>query len=202
MPTISLLNGHAFAGALMLAMMHDYRVMNPHRGYLCLNELELGVPLRPPMSSIFRQKVSPSTYRSMVLEARRYKGRVQPILMHFPVMIRDLVGVAKESYYNEMLYMLTAFKALDALKEGIIDSLGGLHETLQYIDEMQLTRKAEKGVYGVLKEEMWRETVGYLEKWIDEQGRDREAAKLRKQDLAEAERKVVAWERGAPKAKL
>ncbi|KAK4967026.1 hypothetical protein LTR66_011985 [Elasticomyces elasticus] len=117
-------------------------------------------------------------------------------------MIRDLVGVAKESYYNEMLYMLTAFKALDALKEGIIDSLGGLHETLQYIDEMQLTRKAEKGVYGVLKEEMWRETVGYLEKWIDEQGRDREAAKLRKQDLAEAERKVVAWERGAPKAKL
>ncbi|KAK4967027.1 hypothetical protein LTR66_011986 [Elasticomyces elasticus] len=73
MPTISLLNGHAFAGALMLAMMHDYRVMNPHRGYLCLNELELGVPLRPPMSSIFRQKVSPSTYRSMVLEARRYK---------------------------------------------------------------------------------------------------------------------------------
>ncbi|KAK4962181.1 hypothetical protein LTR28_004701 [Elasticomyces elasticus] len=198
MPTISLLNGHAFAGALMLAMMHDYRVMNPHRGYLCLNELELGVPLRPPMSSIFRQKVSPSTYRSMVLEARRYKT----ILMHFPVMIRDLVGVAKESYYNEMLYMLTAFKALDALKEGIIDSLGGLHETLQYIDEMQLTRKAEKGVYGVLKEEMWRETVGYLEKWIDEQGRDREAAKLRKQDLAEAERKVVAWERGAPKAKL
>ncbi|KAK3067781.1 hypothetical protein LTR53_015142, partial [Teratosphaeriaceae sp. CCFEE 6253] len=32
MPTIALLNGHAFAGALMLAMMHDYRMMNPHKG--------------------------------------------------------------------------------------------------------------------------------------------------------------------------
>ena len=67
------MNGHAFAGALMLVMMHDYRIMNPHRGYLCLNELELGVPLRPPMSSVFRQKVSPQTYRRMVLEAARFK---------------------------------------------------------------------------------------------------------------------------------
>lgn len=75
MPTVALVNGHAFAGALMTAMMHDYRIMNPHRGYLCLNELELGVPLRPPMSSIFREKVSPAGYRKLVLEAARLKVR-------------------------------------------------------------------------------------------------------------------------------
>lgn len=80
MPTIALLNGHSFAGALMLAMMHDYRIMNPHRGYLCLNELELGVPLRPPMSSVFRQKVSPQTYRKLVLEAARFKVSILRIL--------------------------------------------------------------------------------------------------------------------------
>lgn len=73
MPTIALLNGHTFAGALMLAMHHDYRIMNPHRGYLCLNEVELGVPLAPPMSSIFRQKTSPQTYRTLVLEGKRFK---------------------------------------------------------------------------------------------------------------------------------
>ena len=73
MPTIALLNGHAFAGALMLAMMHDYRIMNPHKGYICLNEVELGVPLRPPMTSVFRQKCSAQTYRSLVLEAKRFK---------------------------------------------------------------------------------------------------------------------------------
>lgn len=76
MPTIALLNGHAFAGALMLAMMHDYRIMNPHKGYLCLNEVELGVPLRPPMSGVFRQKVSHQTYRRLVLEAYRFKVRL------------------------------------------------------------------------------------------------------------------------------
>lgn len=76
MPTIALINGHAFAGAFMTAMMQDYRVMNPHKGYLCLNEVELGVPLRPPMSSIFRQKCSPATYRKMVLEAARFKVKL------------------------------------------------------------------------------------------------------------------------------
>lgn len=73
MPTIALINGHAFAGGLMLVMMHDYRMMNPHRGYLCLNEVELGVPLRPPMTSVFRQKVGPQCYRQLVLEAKRFK---------------------------------------------------------------------------------------------------------------------------------
>jgi enoyl-CoA hydratase/carnithine racemase len=81
MPTIALLNGHAFAGAFMTAMMHDYRIMNPHRGFLCLNEVELGVPLRPPMSSVFRQKVSPTVYRTLVLEGRRFKVSLLPFFV-------------------------------------------------------------------------------------------------------------------------
>jgi len=89
MPTIALMNGHAFAAGFMTAMMHDYRMMNPHRGFLCLNELDFGAPLKPPMASIFRTKLpSPNTYRTMVLESKR-------------------------------------FNALEALKEGIVDGLGG-----------------------------------------------------------------------------
>lgn len=57
----------------MLAMMHDYRIMNPHRGFLCLNELPLGVPLRPPMCGVFREKVKASTFRRIILEAVRFK---------------------------------------------------------------------------------------------------------------------------------
>ena len=95
MPTIALLNGHAFAGALMLAMMHDYRIMNPHRGYLCLNEVELGVPLRPPMTSVFRQKVSAQCYRRLVLEATRFKVRYYPSSTdHLPPEIRELNDTA------------------------------------------------------------------------------------------------------------
>lgn len=60
----------------MLAMHHDYRVMNPDRGFACLNELEFGAPLKPPMSAIFRVKVpNPHVYRSMVLEAKRFGGK-------------------------------------------------------------------------------------------------------------------------------
>ena len=86
MPTIALINGHAFAGALMLSMMHDYRVMNPHKGFLCLNEVELGVPLRPPMTSIFREKVQPPVYRRLVLEAARFKVRLPELDLQFTLL--------------------------------------------------------------------------------------------------------------------
>ena len=75
MPTVAVVPGHAFAGGFMTAMMHDYRFMNPHRGYLCINELEFGAPLRPAMSSIFRQKLArPETYRTVVLESKRFNA--------------------------------------------------------------------------------------------------------------------------------
>lgn len=37
MPTVALLNGHAFAGGLIVAMHHDYRIMNPSKGYCCMS---------------------------------------------------------------------------------------------------------------------------------------------------------------------
>jgi Delta3-Delta2-enoyl-CoA isomerase len=174
MPTIALINGHAFAGALMLAMMHDYRVMNPHKGYLCLNEVELGVPLRPPMTSIFRQKVSATTYRRLVLEAARFK-----------VCIRTCSQVPFTDFYQ----------ALDALKEGLVDFLGGLDEALAHIEELKLVQKAGKGmsgkaVYGDLKREMWRETVSYLENHGAEDGRDFLQQAQKKHESEAAEKKV------------
>jgi Delta3-Delta2-enoyl-CoA isomerase len=128
MPTIALINGHAIAGGLMLAMMHDYRIMNPHKGYLCLNELDFGVALKPPMASIFRQKLPrPDTFRTMILEAKR-------------------------------------FNALEAIKEGIVDGLGLWEESISFVQEMKLLGRADSGVYGKLKEEMWRETVQHLDR--------------------------------------
>ncbi|KAJ5732322.1 hypothetical protein N7493_003803 [Penicillium malachiteum] len=75
MPTVCLLNGHAFAGGFMLAMYHDYRIQNPAKGFLCVNELEFGVPLQTPMMSIFREKLTPTTFRNVVLEAHRFGGK-------------------------------------------------------------------------------------------------------------------------------
>lgn len=126
MPTVALINGHAFAGGLMTAMFHDYRIMNPHKGFLCLNELDFGARLQPAMASAFRTKLSMTTFRNMVLESRRYP-------------------------------------ALEALKEGILDGVGGLDETLAFIHEMKLTQKAQGQSYGVIKEELYREVVKDLD---------------------------------------
>ena len=168
MPTVALINGHAFAGGLMTAMMHDYRFMNPHRGFLCLNELEFGAPLLPPMSSIFRQKIpNPNTYRTIVLEARR-------------------------------------FNALEALKEGLVDGLGMVPETLTFIKEMGLVDKAKSGVYGRLKAEMWGETVRYLEGHAEAQAKEKGEAEAQKKRDQQAQSRVKEWEssEGHQKAKL
>ncbi|KAI0552121.1 putative carnitinyl-CoA dehydratase [Xylaria curta] len=76
MPTVALINGHAFAGGIFLAMHHDYRVFTGSgRGFACVNELEFGAPLPPPLSSIVRIKTTPLVYRSLVLEAKRFDAK-------------------------------------------------------------------------------------------------------------------------------
>jgi enoyl-CoA hydratase/carnithine racemase len=117
MPTIALLNGHAFAGGLMLGMFHDYRVMNPHKGFLCLNELDFGAQLRPAMASVFRLKLSMSTFRNMVLESRRY-----PALEAMKEGLVDGLGSVEEclAYINE-------YKLVDKAKSS---SYGKLKEEL------------------------------------------------------------------------
>lgn len=50
--TIAAINGHAFAGGLVLAMAHDFRVMRGDRGWLCMNEVLLPGPIPPGMLSL------------------------------------------------------------------------------------------------------------------------------------------------------
>ncbi|KAL6718693.1 hypothetical protein ACLMJK_002927 [Lecanora helva] len=165
MPTLALLPGHAFAGGFMTAIMHDYRFMNPHRGYLCLNELEFGAPLAPPMASIFRQKVpNPNTFRTMVLEAKRYN-------------------------------------ALEGLKEGFLDGLGGVPEVITFVQEMKLVDKAKSGVYGRLKTEMWGETVRLLDEYESGQDRANQEGKAQEQRQNEEKKRVEEWERGMNRGK-
>ncbi|KAL2808574.1 ClpP/crotonase-like domain-containing protein [Aspergillus granulosus] len=164
MPTISLLNGHAFAGAFMLSMYHDYRIMNPSRGFLCLNELDFGVPLQTPMMAIFREKLSPSTFRDLVLEAKRVGGT-------------------------------------EALDRGIVDGVGGIEEVLKFIGERKLVGKADSGIYGIMKEEMYRGVLGVLD---DHKGNLewREGIEAKKGGLEkEGSRRVEDWEKSEKETK-
>jgi len=77
-----------------------------------------------------------------------------------------------------------------------------MEEVMKFVEERALTQRSKTGVYGLLKGEMFRETVGYLEGHEREEKRDKET--LRKDDeRREVGRKRVAeWEKNASKAKL
>lgn len=149
----------------MLSMYHDYRICNPSRGFVCLNELDLGIHLKPAMSSIFRQKLAPIVYTEMVLEAKRYTGK-------------------------------------EAFEKGIVNALGGMEETLEFVEERKLVEKVKTGVLSMLKAEMWRETLGYIDHLDEEETKFMAANNKedKRRDVGAA--RVKEWEKNALKSKL
>ncbi|KAL1918346.1 uncharacterized protein VTP21DRAFT_3006 [Calcarisporiella thermophila] len=75
-PTIAVLNGHTFAGGCLLALAHDYRVMRKDRGFMCMNELDISLPLIPGLAAVVRVKTTPQVYRDVCLQAKRYPADV------------------------------------------------------------------------------------------------------------------------------
>ncbi|KAL7926383.1 ClpP/crotonase-like domain-containing protein [Trichoderma austrokoningii] len=76
MPTVALLNGHTYAGGLMLAMAHDYRLAPSPKGFICLNEVLFGAHLQPAMAALFRAKLpSNALFRKVALEGHRFTGQ-------------------------------------------------------------------------------------------------------------------------------
>lgn len=71
-PTVAAINGHAFAGGAFLALSLDYRIMREDRGWICISEVDAGVPVPAPMMDILHARLSPSTARDAVLTGKRY----------------------------------------------------------------------------------------------------------------------------------
>ena len=70
-PTVAAIQGHAFAGGAMLAFAHDVRVMRADRGFLCLPEIDLGMPFTDGMAALITAKLEqPAMHRMAVLGER------------------------------------------------------------------------------------------------------------------------------------
>lgn len=72
--TVAAINGHAFAGGLMLALAHDQRVMRADRGYACLPEIDLRLALQPGMTAIIAARLPAQTAHEAITSGRRYGG--------------------------------------------------------------------------------------------------------------------------------
>jgi enoyl-CoA hydratase/carnithine racemase len=70
--TVAAVNGHAFAAGAMLACAHDIVVMRDDRGYWCLPEVDLGLPLSPAMLAVVAAHVPQPALRDAALSGRRF----------------------------------------------------------------------------------------------------------------------------------
>ena len=70
--TVAAVNGHAFAAGAMLASAHDAIVMRDDRGYWCLPEVDLGLPLSAAMLAVVAAHVPEPALRDGALTGRRF----------------------------------------------------------------------------------------------------------------------------------
>lgn len=72
MPTVAAVNGHAFGAGFMIALSHDIRIMREDRGFMCANEVELGMAIPEPELALFRHKMPINAFYETVQFARRW----------------------------------------------------------------------------------------------------------------------------------
>lgn len=73
-PSVAAMNGHAFAAGGMLALAHDFRVMRADRGFFCLPEVDINVPLAPGMTALIQAKLAARVVVETVLTGVRLGG--------------------------------------------------------------------------------------------------------------------------------
>ncbi len=96
--TVAAVNGHAFAAGAMLASAHDFLIMRSDRGYWCLPEVDLGLPLTPTMFALLQARLSTFALHEAVTTGRRYNAQamLDARIAHETAREEDVVSRAVE----------------------------------------------------------------------------------------------------------
>ena len=73
-PSVCAINGHAFGAGFMMALCHDVRFMREDRGFVCANEVEIGIVIPDPELALFKHKLPANVFFETVQLARRWTG--------------------------------------------------------------------------------------------------------------------------------
>lgn len=74
LPTVAAINGHAFASGALLAFAHDFRIMRADRGFICMPEVDIKIPLAPGPLALIQARVPAAVFRDLVLTGVRMGG--------------------------------------------------------------------------------------------------------------------------------
>lgn len=70
--SVAALNGHAFGAGALVAMAHDARVMRADRGYFCMPEVDMKMPLHPGMTALLQARLPHQTAHEVIATGTRY----------------------------------------------------------------------------------------------------------------------------------
>ncbi len=74
MVTVAAINGHCYAAGALLALGHDYRVMQDNEGWFCLPSVDVQIPFSRTMTELITVKVPAPTAQSLVVSGDRMGG--------------------------------------------------------------------------------------------------------------------------------
>ncbi len=82
--TIAAITGHAFAAGAFLSFAHDFRFMRSDRGWICLPEVDLGIPLGPVFTALSKRALPMYKFEEMLFTGKRLTA--QECLEHHIIM--------------------------------------------------------------------------------------------------------------------
>ena len=67
MPSMAVINGHAYGGGFVLSLAHDFRIMKSTRSKVCLSEINLGFDLGHVHMGVCADSLTAKAFRELVL---------------------------------------------------------------------------------------------------------------------------------------
>lgn len=104
--------------------------------------------------------------------------------------------------YREMVLEARRLGGSEAAAKGIVDVAGGWDEVVGLVRERGLTTKGKTGVYGLLKMEMYRESVDLLDNHSREEDKDKAWVASEEARRMAGKKEVEAWVKTTGQSKL